>query len=287
MKTSITLAFTTLCCLLAAPIIGAPQELSRGARGLKTHGEAPKIRILVAHDVERAHIEVDSKCKMIDPYTKSFLGTCIVGRSRDVIPLSGGLKWGEEFPGTYQMKIQPESFETLVSVNGKSYQGAVYVYDIGGRISIVNEVPIEGFVSSVLAEPGLTLVSDEALSALAIAARTDALYEVAHPSNQFWHLDALEVGYLGVSPKAQHKRIHRVLNSTQNLIMSLGKDSSLRLFPARWVDDTRPHEFSQAHSLPVLHLDQAEEWGLAGQDASEILQKTFPNIRIQRLALGR
>lgn len=267
-------------CLLFG-LIFCTFNLFGGTRGTKPLPSPKTVKVLVLHEADRAQIEVSGRFRMFDPYEQSFLGNSAKGRKKEIVPLAGGIKWGEEFPGVYQMKIVGEENQPI-AVNGKRYHGALYVYDVGGKISIINEVPIEEFVASILAEPGATLISDEAMAALAITARTDAYYQTAHPKNSFWHIDGREVAYTGIHPKAQHRRIGSILERTKRLVMQLdtGKNAG-QMFPARWVDDLHAKESS---SLPALHLDQAEEWGLTGMDASEILHQTFPYVKIQRLS---
>jgi stage II sporulation protein D len=136
--------------LVLLPFLSMGSQLQAGwwdniksSLGFKEKPTPPKIRVLVVHDVEGVQLEVRGMYSLFDPYTNSYMSTRYTGKSRYIQAFSGGLKWGEAFPGLYQLKIRPDEPQTITMIDGKPYRGVLYVYDIGGSISIVNEVPIE------------------------------------------------------------------------------------------------------------------------------------------------
>ena len=113
------------------------------------------------------------------------------------MPIETGLKWGEEFPGFYQMYIRPRSEETSIFINGIQYSGNIVVYAVGNRINIVNDLDIESYVKSLLSAQIPSPVENEVMAAMAILARTNAYYAVSHHQEAFWHVSAADVGYQG------------------------------------------------------------------------------------------
>jgi len=63
-----------------------------------------------------------------------------------------GLRWGEEYLDVHHMRIAPQSQSAAVFVNGIQYGGALIVKQgQGNQITLVNEVPIEEYIKSILA----------------------------------------------------------------------------------------------------------------------------------------
>src|SRR5262249_11555913 len=142
-------------------------------------------------------LEVKGKYKIFDPHTKEHISTRYTGKRKFIQAVSDGLKWGEEFPGVHQLLVTPDGPDVTIIVDGIEYHGPVYVYDIGGTISVVNQVPVEEYVSSILSQHYREPLSPETLAAIAIAARTSAYYSAENPKSDYWSIDAQQMGYQG------------------------------------------------------------------------------------------
>lgn len=240
----------------------------------------PKIRVLVVHDQEGAVIEVKGKYKIYDPHTGDHITTRFIGKRKYMQAVRDGIKWGEEFPGVYQLLIVPDESTTTTLVDGVEYRGPLYVYDIGGTISIVNEVPIESYLSSTLAQRYTKKLPEEFLAALAIAARTNAYYAAANPKNQYWSVDAHSSNYQANATIDQSNDVEKAIKDTRFMIMSSSNsgNSKINPFPAEW--KTEPVNYNQPY-ISKITFDQAEELAKKGEDASKILMKAFPGIKIE------
>jgi stage II sporulation protein D len=228
------------------------------------------IKVLVAHESPGVVLEVKGKYKIFDPNKNAFISTRFVGKRNFVQTLSDGLKWGEEFPGVYQIAIVPENEKTTTLVDGVEYSGKISVYDIGGAISVVNEVPLEDYVKAVASYNYDRKLPQELSNAVAIAIRSEAWYQHKNAKQRFWDVQADNVGYQG-SAVAQDNRFAKAVQSTRNMILTQGgKPLSLDWASAK----NSPAETSE------ISFAEAEQFAGNGDQAVQILQKAYPQGRL-------
>jgi stage II sporulation protein D len=244
-----------------------------------TRPEAPTIRILLLHDVEGAKLEVRGKYSLFDPYTNSHISTRFAGKSRYIQALGDGLKWGEAFPGLYQLKIKPENASTATVINHDEYEGTIFVYDIGGTISIVNQIPIEDYVRSILAVFQKQHLEPETLAALAIVARTNAYFQAVNPKNTYWAVDAEKVGYQGRIPPSY--AVDDAVKLTRYMIMSRTSvyEGAATPFAAQFADLSLGQSSKELETSKIS-LEEANEMAKKGGHGAQILAKAFPGTTI-------
>lgn len=85
---------------------------------------------------------------------------------------------------------------------GRSYRGGIELTKLNGKLAVVNELPLEQYVASVVGSELMTGWPEEALKAQAVAARTFALrqgtkYQIAHVSDT-----TMDQVYKGVEAEA-------------------------------------------------------------------------------------
>jgi stage II sporulation protein D len=238
----------------------------------------PSIRVLIARDADGALLEVKGPYNIYDPYKNERLGTRFVGKSNLIQPLLGGLKWGEEFPGTYQLVIVPDNQDVTTVVDGIEYRGLIYVYDVGGNISIVNEVDIEDYVNSILSVQFTKPLAKEAMAAAAIAARTDAYHQALSTSNPYWQVDGKATDYLGVGVTQRANGVEQAVAETRYMVMSRtsGYEKTVTPFPVELIGRSKP----ATKGVSGLSLDLANNMAEKGHHADKILTKVFPGISI-------
>jgi stage II sporulation protein D len=249
--------------------------------GKKTQPQPPKIKILIVHDKPEVILEVKGKYHLFDPNKNEHISTRFVGKRKLVQPISGGLKWGEEFPGLHQIMIAPSPTTTTV-VDGVEYQGGIYVYDIGGSISVVNELDIEDYLSSMLIPRYQEPLPEEVLSAIAIAARTNAYFQALNPKNQYWALDGTKIGYHGLVIPNQESEMAKSIDATHYMVMSRTGlyEGTVTPFLAQW--DSVPSLPSKDQPVQAkISLAEAERFASQGEHAAQILAKAFPGTTIQ------
>jgi stage II sporulation protein D len=240
----------------------------------------PKVRILIVHDKEGALVEVKGKYKIHDPNNGDHISTRFVGKRKYMQAVRDGIKWGEEFPGVFQLLIVPDETSTTTVVDGIEYKGPIYIYDIGGTISIINEVSIEDFLSSSLAQKYKSPLPEEALNAFAIAARTGAYYASANPRNQYWSVDGPTSGYQGFAAIDRSSGIEKAIGDTRFMVMSNAAqgDEQINVFPAQWSDV--PSGGGQ-QVVSKIAIQEAIDMANQGAHAAQILAKAFPGTKIE------
>ncbi len=177
------------------------------------------IKILLEKNVEGVNVEVRGGYKVYDPKNGSRIGKGSGDKQYLLRPTLDGLAWGEGYPGVFQVAIVPAEETGAVLVNGIQYAGSIYAYQIGNTISIVNEVPIESFVKSMLSPKVNANLHPEVLAALAIVARTQAYYYAAKNQHAFWHLDAGEIDYRGMGVCFRNNGVEEAADLTHHLVM--------------------------------------------------------------------
>lgn len=238
------------------------------------------LRILVVHDKPGVLLEVKGKYKIYDPNTKMHMGKGYIGKRKYIQPISDGMRWGEEFPGVFQIVVMPEDKMTTTIVDGIEYKGNIYVYDIGGTLSIVNEIPFDEYVKTILSSKIRQPLPEEALAALAIAVRTNAYFMKQNARSNFWDVEAKQIDYQGFALSNPSSLINQVAKATHNMVMS----ASSTPFIAQWgiIEASKI-----ANAQPVasqISIDQAAMFAHQGDHAAQILKKAFPNAQIDLIA---
>ncbi|MFA6915929.1 MAG: SpoIID/LytB domain-containing protein [Parachlamydiales bacterium] len=244
--------------------------------------EAPPhvIKVLIMHDQPGALIEVRGKYQVYDPANTNHLTSRLMGRRQYLQPTHSGIKWGEEFPGIHQLQIVPDDSNTATIIDGKVYKGNLYVYDIGGSISIVNELPIEDYLMATMTPAIDPELPPESLAALSIAARTQALYYSQHPKNRFWSVDATKVGYEGIG-NIQNGPVAQAILSTKNMVMSkTGFYEGVTPFGAQWGSQNGGKSQTDDIVFARITLYDVEALAKRGENAAQILGKAYPNTMI-------
>lgn len=265
---------------LAAPISAGWFDSVTGYFNKPSTAKPPKIKVLIVHDQDSVVVEVKGKYKIYDPHNGEHISTRFVGKRKSMQAVRNGIKWGEEFPGLYQLLIVPEEKSTTTLIDGVEYRGPIFVYDIGGTISVVNEILIEDYLSSILAQRYREKMPREFLAAVAITERTNAYYAAAHPKNQYWSVDARPVDYQGYSVVDQSSEIEKAVADTRYMVMSYPSagEKQVNAFPFEWKKDAG--NYGQP-SISKITLDQALEMANHGEHAAQILMKAFPGVKIE------
>lgn len=223
--------FLTLCLSL----------LFRDGMAFRTEQEASlpdakpaTIKVLLEKNLDGALLEVRGGFKVVDPATQRKLSAGTSGKRFFVFPLQTGLRWGEEFPGTYQIRIEPTSKETTLFVNGHQFRGAMEVYLVEKKLSFVNEVDVESFLKSTLANKLQQDLPSAVRDAVAIIGRTNAYYTALSNFDSFWHVDAKKCGYNGHVYAFSDGEMNRSIDNTKHLVMTYDSQP----FACTWTENS-------------------------------------------------
>jgi len=238
------------------------------------------IKVLVAKDKQGVLLEVKGKYQLFDPNKNEYLSTRFIGKRKYMQATREGLRWGEQFPDLYQIQIVPEKHATTTMIDGIEYRGTIYVYSVEGMISVVNEVDIEDYVSSVLANQIDEQLPGEALAALAIAGRTLALYQAENPQSQFWAVEAGAEGYQGAAVIHPASPVESAINRTFHMVMSQANDNNV-IAPVPSVWSTAGAKAQVNGMSSRITLNDAVELAKKGAHAADILMKAYPGVIIQ------
>lgn len=274
----------TFCLLLTSlTLCGSVQagvwERLKNAFVSEEKPQPPKIKVLLAHDIPAATLEVKGSYNIYDPYKSKRLATRFVPKGNRIQALSTGLKWGEEFPGVYQIEIRPDEASTVTTVNGCDYKGNIAIYDVGGSISVVNEVDLEDYLASMMPNKFNRPFAEESLSAAAIAERTHAFYTAQHSENPYWHVRAEDVGYDGVRSERTNPLVANALTGTRYMVMSKTGiyEGVVTPFPVALVVSEKDPNFKK---MSKISIDDIDAMSRNGENAGRILSKTFPEASI-------
>lgn len=247
--------------------------------------EEPSIRVLVTMDQNSMHVAVNGPFKAYDPLTGETILLSKLGKNAPMQVMDGGLKWSEEFPGVHQMLIIPNSKETKICINGSEYPGTIYIYDVENRLSAVNKVNVETYLTSILSNIEDEDAPDELLSALAITARTNSCYLAEHPINSFWSIDGQTVGYHGNIDDSSARPINRAIHDTKHMVLSKtgAYEGVVTPFLAHWRKAFDAMSQKRMGVSSKITWTEAQNLANSGKNAAQLLNQAFPNTTIQLL----
>ncbi|MBM3803388.1 MAG: SpoIID/LytB domain-containing protein [Acidimicrobiia bacterium] len=146
-----------------------------------------------------------------------------------------------------------------IRVEKRTYRGAMLLIPDAGRMRIVNKVPIEEYLYSVVASEVSPSWHMEALKAQAVAARTYAYYHVVHPRSpgKFDVFDDIRSQVYGGYSK-EHARVREAVDATRGQILTSGGRVVLAYFTSNNGGTTADPQFVFGTALPYLKANADE-----------------------------
>ena len=197
------------------------------------------------------------------------------GRAGESIRISPGdgqpvELWLETAPG-----------QTVV-LNGRHYNGRLRVLQPGDGLLVVNHLPLEQYVASVVGAEMPSSWDMEALKAQAIAARSYALAHMARPASSHWHLgDSTRwQAYRGLESVTD--RTAQAAADTVGLILSYQGGIVESLYAANSQISWEAH----GHLGASMSQEGAQALANRGRRYTEILGHFYPGASLARLRLG-
>ncbi|MCH9630596.1 MAG: hypothetical protein S4CHLAM37_05980 [Chlamydiia bacterium] len=181
------------------------------------------VKVLLLKDAEGALVEVKGTYQVYDPLAKKMVSSGVKGKRFFLYPHKEGIKWGENFLGIYQLKINAKGKDSSILVNGVQYQGNLEVFHVDNKVCIINEVDVESYLKSILTPRFADHIHDVVTDALAIVERTNVYYQVLHNKDAYWHVDAKEVDYRGLAATMFNQNVDRAVDNTRFLVMTYEK----------------------------------------------------------------
>lgn len=177
--------------------------------------------------------------------------------------------------------VEPDSGGEL-RVDGRPYAGRLRLLRAGNGIQVVNHLPLENYVSSVVGGEMPTSWKLEALRAQAVAARSYAMAHMARPANDHWHLGDTTrwQNYEGLRTVSDPTL--QATSSTAGVILSYQGGIVESLYAAT------QQIVNEAHSHLGASMSQtgAQELAQQGLKFNEILSHYYQGASLARLQVG-
>lgn len=239
------LLLATALLMTSQPLYAGWKETFSGfiptkKRELEIFKSEETVKVLLAHKVDGAMLQLYGRFDVRDPNDAKYLSSGHVGKQGMVLPMVKGIAWGEHFPDTYQFVVIPKNREKTFILDGVQHEGVLYVYQIDGKLSLVNELPLESYVRSVVSTQAEETLHAEALASLAVCVRTHALWSRNMKTEGFWHLYGPDVGFIGMAGASRNSAAQVAASTTDGMVL---RDPQFPqndgLFPAAWTGQCR------------------------------------------------
>jgi stage II sporulation protein D len=197
------------------------------------------------------------------------------GRTGEVVPYLSLL-------GEHSELWLEAGIDGRLQADGRSYEGRMRLLRGDGGVRVVNHLPLETYVSSVVGGEMPSSWNSEALRAQAVAARSYAMAHMARPANDHWHLGDTTrwQNYEGLSSVSAATRAATA--STSGIILSYqgGIVESLYAATQQIVDE------AHGHLGASMSQTGAQELASQGLRYNEILGRYYQGAALARLQSG-
>ncbi len=222
-----------LATILPPLSIGGPFACNRSVTGFKEEvrdysallEKNPVVRVLLVKDAKDAKVAVNGSYQITGSITN------IVGQGQGlpgskIAVVNGCITVGDKRYNSSELRITGAR-DGEIWVNDARYRGEIRILQqFDNKISVINELDLESFISSVLGSEMPRTWNDDALRAQAVTARTYAMYKKKVRRDDVYHLEMLELAYRGMA--AESSRLSRIVRETKGVVMVY----NWNLFPA-------------------------------------------------------
>lgn len=244
-------------------------------RGLQepARGPVPQIDIRVAVGQQLESVDLSASGPW---WLRSRDGTVLQrGRAGERIAVAAA----DAQPTELWLETQPGE---AVVLNGRSYAGRLRILKPGDGLLVVNHVPLETYVASVVGGEMPSSWDLEALKAQAVAARSYALAQMARTTDSHWHLGDGQRWQVYRGLESVTARTRQAAAETEGLILSYQGGIVESLYAAN------SQISNEAHGNLGASMSQEGAQGLArqGMRYTEILGHYYRGASLARLRLG-
>ncbi len=169
-----------------------------------------------------------------------------------------------------------------LQVNGQPYGGRLRLIRQDNGVLVVNHLPLETYVASVVGAEMPSSWEMEALRAQAVAARSYALAHMARPASRHWHLGDTTrwQAYRGLT--SSNSRTRQAAGSTAGLILSYQGGIVESLYAANRQITLEAH----GHLGASMSQHGAQDLASQGLRYNEILGRYYQGASLARLKSG-
>lgn len=265
-------SLVALSLLLASSTLPLSLQAKSPASDLSQQEKPATLRILLIENSQKIFLEVKGGYFIFNRASGFLVDSSLSGKRADLFSTSSGLKWGELLPATESIRIVPKDAKTTILLNGIQYKGCMDIISENNTLSAINELDVEHYLQSTLNPKFPEKLPDEAMEAVAIAARTNAYYFISQNRLATWHVRASNVGYQGYATSLQNVYVDRAIERSKQMILTYQD----KPFPAFWTEDSagKTTNFSvvfrqeslapKGVSSPIAAHDRSKhQWNLA------------------------
>ncbi len=184
---------------------------------------ANAIKIGLLTNVDEAGIGVNVNGRMIDVNTNKTVCTADAMRGYVIVPYKNeiAVKAGSQVYslGTNAIVLRTDS-DGYVSTKGKWYHGKLMVKNVGGKLTVINDIDLENYLKGVVPSEMPASWEFEALKAQAIAARSFALANLGKQAKYGYDLkdNTEDQAYGGAS--AETNITNKAVDETHGLVLT-------------------------------------------------------------------
>jgi len=201
--------------------------------GPPPRAQEPVVRVKIAGPVQTIPLAVDG------PFSLNLANKQVAFRSAAMTASSLKMEGDVLCIGKRRVKIDEfcdivPDYDGTISVDYRYYRGFLRVYpSYGGQFIVVNHVRIESYLPGVLPGELPRLFSSETYKALAIAARTFALYEkYTVPGRKQWDVLANEGSQMYLGKSAETAKSVSAVQATYGIVLTAELPGGSKIFPA-------------------------------------------------------
>lgn len=224
-----------------------------GAAAAKS--EEPIIRVGLLRKVTSAEIQSDFSYRILDGSTdkvleKSKSGSSSAEISGDKVNFSG--------KSAKSIRLKPNKEGQLFSVNGKKYRGSIELLNQGGKLTVVNSLPVDQYLYGVLPKEMSPSWPLEALKAQAVAARSYALHTTGKHKNEGFDVCTTTDCQVYTGYDGEHAKTNEAVNQTRGEVLVHNGEVILAVFHAAGGGYTEHSE--NVWSSPIPYLRGVEDF---------------------------
>lgn len=273
------LIISSLCLSAMAPSIVMPVAMSIPT-DISQKDKPATIKVLISRQRNNLLLEVKGRYLVYDPSTGFEVGSGISSKRAPVFPGEEGIQWKEMFPGISQIRVVPGDSQSTILVDGIEYKGCIEIYNIQGKLNVINEIDIERYLKSVMTTQFSQEMDEDVMDAVAIVARTNAYYTVSRNPTACYHVEAQDVGYLGHALTLQNLHLDKAINNTRNVVLTYQDQP----FAATWTKDSAG---KTADYTTIFRKESASPHGVAAPYAARERQKHGWSFAVPKQTLSK
>ena len=178
--------------------------------------------------------------------------------------------------------LEPVAGSSAVLVDGRPYAGRLRLLRDGGGVQLVNHLPLESYIASVVGAEMPSSWNLEALRAQAVAARSYAMAQMARPANPHWHLGDTTrwQAYRGL--ESVNDRTLQATASTAGVILSYRG----RIVESLYASTSRISQEAHGHLGASMSQHGAQDMAGQGLRFEQILAHYYRGASLARLQSG-